>query len=178
VRALVLAAVVLSAASGCGGGEVGAAGGVEFTREDGSSASFPESVRAWCGPFDEDSPDVEAVHILAGERPESEPADPFWMLLAARADVAREPTTLPNDFVFTEPRGAALFALDDAEHDNNELSSATEESSGTIDVELSGCEPGDTVLVTFDGVTLGSEYSDLPTMAVEGSVEAEIGTAP
>jgi hypothetical protein len=40
------------------------------------------------------------------------------------------------------------------------------------------CDAGDTVRVTFDDVVLGSEYSDLPTIAVEGAVTAEIGDAP
>ena len=45
-------------------------------------------------------------------------------------------------------------------------------------IELDGCEPGDTVRVTFDDVVLGSEYHDLPPVSVEGSVVAEIGDAP
>jgi hypothetical protein len=93
-----------------------------------------------------------------------------------RADVERDPvTTLPNSFVYTEARRASLFALDDT---GNELSSADEESKGRIRVELEGCEPGDTVRVEFEGVTLGSEYSDLPPISVEGAVTAEIGDAP
>jgi hypothetical protein len=179
VRAsVVLVAILVAAASGCGGGAGGEAGDLEFKREDGTTAQFPESVRAWCGPFDEDNPDVEAVHVLAGEIPQSEPAEPFWIVDAVRTDVEAEPTTLPNDFVYTEPSGAVLFVLDDAEHRNNQLSSATEESSGTIGVELGGCEIGDTVRMTFEDVTLGSESSDLPTMSVEGTAEAEIGTPP
>jgi hypothetical protein len=179
VRAsVVLAAVLVAAASGCGGGAGGEAGDLEFTREDGTTAQFPKSVRAWCAPFDEDNPDVEGVHVLAGELPQSEPPEAYWWMLAARRDVEQGPTTLPNDFVHTEPRGAALFVLDDAEHRNNELSSATEESTGTIGVELDGCETGDAVRVAVEDVTLGSESSDLPTMSVEGSVEAEIGSPP
>jgi hypothetical protein len=178
VRPLLLALVV-AAASGCGGASgSGEAGGLEFTREDSTTAQLPESVRAWCAPFDDDNPDVEAVHVLAGELPQSEPAEPFWMLDAVRADVEAEPTTLPNDFVYTEPSGAVLFVLDDAEHSNNQLSSATEEAAGTIRVELSGCESGDTVRVELEDVTLGSESSDLPTMSVAGTAEAEIGSAP
>jgi hypothetical protein len=178
--AFVAVVVAAAAASGCGGGDGGHEGtvDVEFVRQDGSAASFPETVRAWCAAFDEDSPDIEAVHVFAGERPQSEPAEPFWALLGVRADVEREPTTLPNDFDETEPRGAALFVLDDAEHRNNELSSATEESSGTIDVELGGCDPGDTVRVTFEDVTLGSELHDLPTMSVDGTAVVELRSPP
>jgi hypothetical protein len=177
---LVAVVVAAAAASGCGArGSVAETVDVEFVREDGSAASFPENVRAWCGPFDEDNPDVEAVHVFAGEPPQGEPAEPFWTVSAVRADVEREPTTtLPSDFVYTEPRGAVLFVLDDAEHGNNELSSTTEESAGTILVELSGCQPGDTVRLAFDDVTLGSELHDLPTMSVAGTAVVEIGSPP
>jgi hypothetical protein len=179
-----LAAVVLVAgiAGGCGGsGQSGgeAAADIAFLRADGSAASFPGTLRAWCAPFDEDNPDVESVHVLAGEQPRTEPTDPYWTLSAVRADLAQSPTTtLPHDFTYTEPRGAALFVLDDVEHHSNELSSAAEESTGTIRVDVSGCEPGDTVRLTFEQVTLGSEYFDAPTVSVDGSAEVEISSAP
>ncbi len=178
----VLAALVVGAATACGGGSGGGEGqgvDVEFTREDGSDASFPAAVHAWCGPFDESNPEVEAVHVLAGELPVDEAPASFWVPTAVRADVERTPqTTLPNGFVYTEPEGASLFVLDDAEHRSNELSSAAEESSGTIDVELAGCEPGDIVRLTFDEIGLGSEAHDNPTMSVEGTVEATIDAPP
>jgi hypothetical protein len=129
-------------------------------------------VRAWCAPFDDDNSHRHAVHILAGELPHEESPPAYWILRAVQADVERNPvTTLPNSFVFTEARGASFFALDDT---GNELSSADEDSEGTMRIELEGCEPGDTVRVEFEDVTLGSEYSDLPAISVEGSVLAEI----
>ncbi len=95
-----------------------------------------------------------------------------------QADIERDPvTTFPNSFVFSEPRGAGLFAYDGDDR-GNELSSADEESKGTMRTELEGCEPGDTVRVEFDDVVLGSEYFDLPPISVEGAVTAEIGDAP
>jgi hypothetical protein len=179
-RATLVYLLLAAALAGCGGGGADEASvDLEFTRQDGSVAAFPETVRAWCAPFDESTTDVEAVHVLAGERPQGEAAEPFWVVMAVRADVEREPTTtLPNDFVYTEPGGAAFFALDDAEHENNELSSADEESSGTIRVELDGCEPGDTLRLTFDQVSLGSELHQAPAMSVEGTVVATIGEPP
>ena len=91
---------------------------------------------------------------------------------AVQADVESDPvTTLPNNFVYTEARGASFFALDDR---GNEVSSADEESAGAIRVELDGCDEGDTVRVDFEDVTLGSEYSDLQPISVEGTVTAEI----
>jgi hypothetical protein len=51
-----------------------------FTRADGSLATFPDTVRAWCGPYDDESPETPAVHVMAGERPrsESESLTAFW----------------------------------------------------------------------------------------------------
>jgi hypothetical protein len=167
---MILGLLVLFAA-GCGGGS---APDVKFTRADGSVAEFPTTLRAWCGPFDEDNEDVEAVHVLAGD---PAPAS-YWILDAVRADIAADAaTTLPNDFVYTEPEGASLFAFD-VDDRENELSSATEESTGTIRVKSEGCEPGAAVIVELDDVVLGSEYSDLPKMSVSGMAEAEIGDPP
>ena len=169
--------VALAVAAGCGG-DGGASSDIEFTRADGSAADFPATVRAWCGPFDEDNADVEAVHVLAGPAPTDESPEPFWILDAVRADIGSDDgTALPHSFNYTEPRGLLFFAVD-AEDRENELSSAEEESSGTIRVESDGCEPGDSVTVEFDDVVLGSEYHDLPTMSVSGAVVAEIGEPP
>jgi hypothetical protein len=160
-------------AAGCGGNAQQSVE-AEVIRADGSLVTFPQDVRAWCGPYDDENRDVEGVHVLAGELPRDETPAAFWMIRAVRADVERDPVTiLPNDFVYTDPEGADVFGLD-AERRNNELSSATEESKGTIRVELDGCDPGDTVRVTFEDVVLGSEYHDLPTVSVAGSVVAEI----
>jgi hypothetical protein len=165
-----------AAAGGCGGDGTQTVD-VDFTRADGSLATFPQTVRAWCGPYDEDNSDTDAVHILAAELPYESPAA-YWIVSAVRADIERKPvTTFPDSFVFSEPRGAGLFALD-ADDRGNELSSADEESEGTMRVELEGCEPGDTVRVTFDDVVLGSEYHDLPPISVAGAAVAEIGDAP
>ena len=40
---------------------------VKFTRADGSLATFPQTVRAWCGPYDDENRDIKGVHVLAGE---------------------------------------------------------------------------------------------------------------
>lgn len=184
---LALSVLVLGMAftSGCGGKADG--GGTErarnttrFAREDGSVARFPSLVRAWCGPFDEDNADIEAIHLLAGALPNGEGlADPFWIVSGVRADVERDrETVFPNDFVYTEPRGASFFALDDAKHQHNELSSASERSAGLIRIQLSGCERGDEVEVTFDDVTLGSEFGDGPSVSVDGIVVTQVGDPP
>jgi L-ascorbate metabolism protein UlaG (beta-lactamase superfamily) len=98
----------------------------------------------------------------------------LWELTAVRADVERDPvTTLPNGFVFTEPRRTTLFAYD-TKPKRNELSSAEEESSGTIRVELADCDVGDPVRLTFDHVVLGSELHDLGSLSFDGEVAVVI----
>lgn len=142
-----------------------------ITRADGSTVASPNPVHAWCGPFDEDNADTEAVHVMAGKR---DLHSSLWELTAVRRDVTRDPaTTLPNDFVYTEPRRATLFAYD-TKPKGNELSSAEEESSGTIRVQLEGCDVGDTVQLTFDHVVLGSELHDLGSLSFDGEVTALI----
>lgn len=164
--------------AGCGGGGGGSQAAVEFTRANGSAADLPTTVRAWCGPFDEDNADDEGVHVLAGELPRDDSPSPYWIVDAVREDIERDhATTLPNSFNYTKPRGTALFVFD-AEDRENELSSADEESTGTITVESEGCGAGDSVTVTFDDVELGSEYHDLPPLSVSGKVVAEIGEPP
>ena len=182
--ALCLLVLVLAFASGCGGD---AGGGAEparntthFTREDGSVARFPSLVRAWCGPFDEDNADTDAIHLLAGARPTgAASAEPFWIVSGVRADVERDrSTSLPNDFVYSKPRGASFFALDDAQHQHNELSSASDRAAGVIRIRLSGCKRGDDVEVTFDDVALGSEFGDGTSVSVNGTVMAQVGDPP
>jgi hypothetical protein len=171
-RPAVVGVLASFALAGCGAAS--SQSDVEFTRADGSIADFSDEVRAWCGSFDEDNESVEAVHVLAGEPPPGS----YWRLDAVREDIARDPeTTLPNSFTYTEPRRAFVFAFD-AENRENEVSSAEEESSGTIRVESEGCERGDSVTVEFDDVVLGSEFHDLPSLSVSGTVEAEIGDPP
>ena len=173
--ALTVSVVFAAASAGCGGDRsTSSTVDVEFTRANGSFADMPTTVRAWCGPFDEDNGDDEGVHVLAGDRPPS----PYWIVDAVRADIERDPTTtFPNSFDYTKPRGAALFVFD-ADDRGNELSSADEESSGTIKVEYEGCDTGDSVTVAFDDVELGSEYHDMPPLSVSGTVLAEIGDPP
>jgi hypothetical protein len=172
---LILPAQVATAAvgAGCSHEDLRPAASVDLsiTRADGTTVEPPNRLHAWCGPFDEDNADTEAVHVMAGERGAH---SSFWQLDAVRVDVERDPvTTLPNSFVFTEPRRAFLFAYDTKPR-GNELSSAEEESSGTIRVELAGCDVGDTVHLTFDHVVLGSELHDLGSLSFDGEVAAVI----
>jgi hypothetical protein len=179
LRRLLLPALLatLGLAAGCGDerSEPKASVDLTVTRADGTTVAMPQAVRAWCGSFDEDNPDVDAVRVMAGSRGGKEP---LWELAAVRADVEQDPVThLPNSFVFTEPRKAFLFAFDNVPR-GNELSSAEEESSGTIRVELDGCESGDEVRLTFDKVVLGSELHDLGSLSFSGNVAVPISDPP
>lgn len=169
--------VTIGLTAGCGGERPVAKSSVDLTitRADGTTVGLPPDMRAWCGSFDEDNAGVNAVRVMAGKRGGHEP---FWELAAVRADVERDPVTrLPNSFVFTEPRGASLFAFDN-EPRGNELSSAEEESSGAIRVELEGCKRGDEVRLRFDDVVLGSELHDLGSLSFDGTVVAAISEPP
>lgn len=150
-------------------------GDLIITRPDGTNVTVFGDVRAWCGSYDDDNADVDAVHVMVGKRGGKEP---FWELTAVKRDVERRPVTqLPNSFVFTEPRATSLFAFDNVPRDN-ELSSAEEESSGSIRVELDGCERGDEVRLTFSKVVLGSELHDLGSLRFGGNMTAQIAEPP
>jgi len=135
-------------------------GGLTFTRPDGTRLAFSERFRIRCGPWERDV-SVRAIHVFAGSRRSGS----FWFLSAVLADVTR-PTTvkLPNSFVFNEPRGALLFAVDRGE---NELSSAEEEASGRIVVERAGCRPKPHVTFRV-AATLGSEFFEGEPVSVRG----------
>jgi hypothetical protein len=82
--------------------------------------------------------------------------------------VRREPVVeLPNMFVFDEPQGADMFAVDG----ENELSSAEEESNGRIVVDRVRC--GRRLAVRFHvRGRLGSEFFDGDPLTVRGSFSA------
>jgi hypothetical protein len=134
-----------------------------FTRPDGSAVAFPQTVRVWCGRWE---PDVRGrtLHVRVGGRR----AAAMWHLGALVDDVRRDPVVeLPHAFVFDEPSGAQLFALDGT----NELSSAEEEASGRIAFGRVRC--GRRLAVRFRvGGALGSELSDGGPLNVRGSFSA------
>ena len=63
-----------------------ASGGRDVHARGRLAATFPQDVRAWCGPYDDDNRDTDAVHILAGELPRDENPPSFWTVRAVRAD--------------------------------------------------------------------------------------------
>ena len=138
-----------------------------FTREDGSGIVFSPIARTyvWCGPWEQyDVPD-HALHIWFGS---SAPAG-GWVLKAVVADINIGDTLLfPNYFIWDQPDSVHLFLYDPP----NELATNTEESSGFIVFHSLPCPEGGMVDFSIDAV-LGSEYGDMPWVAVSGRFRAE-----
>jgi hypothetical protein len=126
---------------------------------------FAQSLRVWCGPWDRDVP-RRALHVRVDAREGS-----FWRLRVAVADVRKRPVVrLPNSFLWNEPRGALLFALDG----DNELSSAEEEARGRISFGKVRC--GHRLAVRFRvRAVLGSELFAGDPLRVRGAFRASTG---
>lgn len=161
-----LALALLAALLGAALPETAAAITVEnrltFTRPDGTEVAYPSRVRVWCGPWEPDVP-VRAIHVQVGVR-----GEPYWRMSAVVADVNRERVVeLPHSFVWDQPTGALLFAVDGT----NELSSAEEEAAGRIVFRRARC--GRRLSVRFRvTATLGSEFSDGQPLRVRGTFTA------
>jgi hypothetical protein len=157
----------------CTGNETGGSGrtSLQATRADGSTIELPERVRAWCGPTvgGEGGSTAEELQVLGGELPEEHEPYPFWIFSRPTQAVEEEPRfELPEE----RARHASFFVLDVERR--NELSSAEERASGTIEVVEWGCERNDEVRIEIDAV-LDSELHGLPTARVEGDIVALIG---
>jgi hypothetical protein len=136
---------------------------ISFARPDGSPVAFPQTVRVWCGRWERDVRG-RTLHVRVGALRRA----PFWHLRALVADVRRDPVVeLPNTFVFDDPEGADLFAVDG----DNELSSSVEEARGQIVVDRVRC--GRRLAVRFHvRGRLGSEFFDGDPLAMRGSFSA------
>jgi hypothetical protein len=135
---------------------------VVLERMDGSPAQVAQNLRVWCGRWE---PDVlrRTLHIRAGAR-----SGPFWQLDAVVADVRRDPVVrFPHAFVFDDPTGAQLFAVER----ENELSSSEEEASGRITFGTVRCGRRLAVRFRVDAV-LGSEFFGAETVTMRGSFRA------
>jgi hypothetical protein len=145
-----------------------------FTRADTTRIAFGNGrFFVWCGPWEEGAIDTASIQIVFAST-EPDPNSPYWWLRVVAADVVLgEEIAFPNTFVFDVPRNADLFLSDPP----NELSSATEESSGGITFQRLDCGEEGAVEFTIDAV-LGSEYSDQPPVRIQGSFRAPVGDAP
>ena len=161
MRSFALALLVLAVAAPVAAADLRVLSTVAFTRPDGTAVPFALNLRVWCGPWEEDVRD-RTLHVRAGAT-----GGPFWDLRAVVADVRRRPVVrFPHSFVFDDPSGAQLFAVDGS----NELSSSEEEASGRISFGRVRC--GRRLAVRFRvRAVLGSEVSGEP-LTVRGSFRA------
>jgi hypothetical protein len=159
------AAVLASPAAGAG---LRVRDELSWTRADGTVVAFGPQIRVWCGPWTSDVR-VPSIHVRIGQRtPAGDQA--LWELHAVVADVKRHPLVrLPNSFVFDEPRGAQLFAVDGA----NELSSETDDSAGRIRFDRVRCGRRMRFAFSVRG-RVGSEFSDGEALRVRGSFRASM----
>lgn len=144
-----------------------------FTREDSSVVEFSSSVETyiWCGDWSAEEVPVASLHVWVGTPTQRQT---YWYLRAVLSDVAiGAPMPFPNYFIWNEPDSVSIFLFDPP----NELATDTEESSGTIVFHQLPCPTGTSVDFTLDAV-MGSEYGDLPTVAVRGRFEGQITGAP
>ena len=170
----VLGAVLLC--SSCGDSPTkpeGVEDSLVFTRANQSRISFPSGAQlfVWCGPWDEgDAPLTPSLQILFA----APVVSASWHLQAVISDVTiGNPLTFPNLFVFNQPKGVDIFVLDPP----NELSTSTDESSGSITFQKLNCGTGGEVQFSINA-TIGSEFGDGPPITVAGTFRAPIGQAP
>ena len=135
---------------------------VAVERADGSAVQVSQNLRVWCGRWERDVP-RRTLHIRAGAR-----KGPFWQLDAVVADVRRRPVVhFPPSFVWNEPTGAQLFAVDG----DSEVSSSEEEASGQISFRTVRC--GRRLAVRFRvRAVLGSEFFGGDALTMRGSFHA------
>jgi hypothetical protein len=135
---------------------------VALARADGSAVQVAQNLRVWCGRWERDVP-RRTLHIRAGAR-----RGPFWQLDAVVADVRRRPVLrFPHSFVWNQPTGARLFAVDGA----NEASSSEEEARGRISFGTVRC--GRRLAIRFRvRAVLGSEFFGGDALTMRGSFHA------
>lgn len=147
-------------------------GPLVFTREDSSEVEFPDGAESfvWCGPWEPDLIPVPSLHVWFGV-----PGLPgYWSLRAVLSDIVLgDSLRFPNTFIWDEPDSVAIFLFDPP----NELAADTEESSGFVVFNRIPCLAGAMLDFSIDAV-LGSEYGDMPTVAVRGRFIAPITGAP
>ena len=134
---------------------------LSFTRPDGTAVAFPQKLRVWCGPWDDQVP-RRTLHVVVGGR--------RGRLAHGRARRGRPPRS--------RGRRAAFFVGDRPERGDpvrrdggNELSTAEEEASGRITFTRVRCGRRLAVRFRVDAV-LGSEFFDGDEWTVRGSFSA------
>jgi hypothetical protein len=141
--------------------------GLVFKRPGGSAIPFTGTLRAWCGPWD-DEVARPSVHV------ELRNARRGWELSAVRHDleVSRR-INFPNEFVSKRPRGVLLFVAASA----IEASTAEEESSGSLVFSRVSCRLGGVVEFSIDAL-LGSELFNGKSVRVSGTYRGHVSKRP
>lgn len=139
-----------------------------FQRADGTIISFPATTYVWCGEWEVGEVPAPSVHVFVGS------AQSGWKLTGVRADIAvGQPITFPNNFIWDAPERADLFIFDPP----NELSTQSDDSSGSVTFTKLDCSTGGEVAFTLD-VVVGSEFGDLPPVSVSGTFSGRVGARP
>jgi hypothetical protein len=140
-----------------------------FKRPDGSVMRFPGAPKVWCGAWSADS-DRPSIHVQLLTRRQE------WELSAVQSEVeAGQRIIFPNDFIFSKPYGALLFAFQ--RRPVIEASSAEEEASGSLVFTQASCAIGGTVSFTVHAV-LGSELFEGTKVRVNGTFTGTVGEEP
>ena len=144
-----------------------------FTREDSSIVEFPAAAETyvWCEDWEPDEIPVPSLHVWIGTW---SPGEAYLWLRAVIGDIEiGEPMRFPNYFIWDQPDTVSIFLYDPP----NELATDTEESSGFITFHELPCPDGIRVDFTIDAV-VGSEFGDMPSVAVQGRFTEEITEPP
>jgi hypothetical protein len=158
MRRLLLLAGAALAAAGCGGSSTTNVD-LTYTRADGSRVVVKGPVNTVC--------DRGLLTVTVGYRTGTRPKT-YWMLaVAAEAKPGR--VRVPASFHEDPPaRGLILFLYDRADREN-ELSTNEEEAHGSIDLREFSC--ADRRIRATVHATLGSEFSDLPEVTADGTID-------
>jgi hypothetical protein len=136
-----------------------------FQRANGTIIAFPATTYVWCGAWEEGEVPAPSVHVFVGS------AQSGWKLTGVRADIAlNQPIAFPNTFIWDAPEKADLFIYDPP----NELSTQSDDSSGSVTFTKLDCSTGGEVAFTLNAV-VGSEFGDLPSVSVSGTFSGRVG---
>jgi hypothetical protein len=139
-----------------------------FTRADSTVLTMGATPLVCCGLYDPSFVNERAMRIVFYDDPANQL--PGWqiLILIDRAQ-AGDTTTLPTAVV---PPSRVPYVSMFVADIGNDLSSDTEESSGTITVHSFSCS-ATTIQVDFSvDAVLGSEYAGGPAMRVQGTFRA------
>ena len=145
-----------------------------FERADASRLDINSFLFCYCDEWEDTNVPEWTFQIMTGFDPAGNfGKDPVWRLKVVVKDVkVDEAIPFPNNFVWDQPINADLFIFDP----DNELSSQSVRSSGSITIHRLSCAPGGGIDFSIDAV-IGSEYHDGSSITVTGKFVSPL-TAP